>query len=202
MKFCSKCGKQVNNDAKVCENCGFVFENHDIRKSMIEIDYIKIWYSSLIFGTLLIVSCGILGGCFMILIGANPPEFFNSFIAVPFILGVIVGGLFGAIIHINYKSMEDQSDEIRKKILKSSEIIVDGAAVMKGSGKMIGWLFVTNDSIEYYGPKFVEYFSWDDTEIQSICQENKNLVIVANNEKMILNVSSVDLWLKKIKNFY
>jgi len=199
MKYCSKCGKEITEDAAICLHCGCAVEGKPyIRRSTSQIptkntpltagviikqDVAKLWLTSmlggLVFGVVMMMALGPFG----------------------ILSGVLFGGLFGLAMQIMAGSLEKKWASKRAEISASKTILVEGGANLDGNG---GWLFVTEEGVEYYTHKAnfdQRTLIFAHTEIQAIQKEGGKLVIVANNTKYVFVVNYVDRWLQIIQAY-
>ena len=199
MKYCSKCGKEISEDAAICMHCGCAVEDRPyIRRATQQIptknipkttgvivkqDVGKLWLASMLGGL-------IFGVIMMIVLGP-----------IGILSGLLFGVLFGLGMQIATGSLEKKWASKRAEVSASKTILVEGGANLDGNG---GWLFVTEEGVEYYTHKMnfdQRTLIFSHTEVQSIHKEGGKLVIVANNIKYVFVVNYVDRWLQIIQAY-
>ena len=192
MKYCYKCGKQISDDTTICMHCGCAvvgntstFSIHkslshntpQARNAIIGHNAGRLWLScmlgGLIFGLFMMIALGPLG----------------------LISGPIFGILMGVSMEVVMFSLTKKWAPKRAEISATKTIIAEGGANLDGNG---GWLFITDQSVEYYTHKMnfdhrTLIFSRDD--IQSIHKEGSKLAVIANNVKYVFVVNYVDQWI-------
>ena len=195
MKYCSKCGKQIHEDAVICVHCGCATGNGaptgtpispsgtaQARGSgvVVKNNLGRLWLASilggLLFGVAMCLAIGVIG----------------------LLAGVLFAVLFGLIMQITVSHLEKSPTWAAKRaeISQTKTIIVEGAANLDGNG---GWLFVTDQGVEYYTHKMNfdnRTLIFTNDQISTITKEGSKLVIVACNTKYKFVVNYVDTWLQ------
>ncbi len=193
MKFCSKCGKQIHEDAVVCIHCGCATgksaPSHasskpngapQARGIIVKNNNGRLWLASL------------LGGLF-----------FGIFMCIAIgTVGLLCGLLFAVLFGLGMQIATNCLANSKKWAIKRAEIsgtktiIVEGAATLDGNG---GWLFITDKGAEFYAHKLnfdTRNLIFTNDQISSICKEGSKLVIVANNTKYKFVVNYPETWLQ------
>ena len=199
MKYCSKCGNQISEDAAVCMHCGCAVEGKSyinrtspqtsplntpkITGVIVKQNLGRLWLASMLGGL-------VFGA--MMMIGFGP---------IGILSGLLFGVLFGFAMQIVTGTMEKKWAPKRAEISAKTTILVEGGANLDGNG---GWLFVTEEGVEYYTHKMnfdhrTLNFSRDD--IQSIHKEGSKLAVIANNVKYVFVVNYVDRWINIVQAY-
>lgn len=193
MKYCSKCGKQIHEDAVVCIHCGCATgksaPSHasskpngapQARGIIVKNNNGRLWLASLLGGLLFgVVMCLVIG-------------------VIGLLSGLLFAVLFGLAMQITVSRLEKSPTWAAKRteISQTKTIIVEGAANLDGNG---GWLFVTDQGVEYYTHKMNfdnRTLIFTNDQISTITKEGSKLVIVACNTKYKFVVNYVDTWLQ------
>lgn len=194
MKFCTRCGAHLTDDTTFCVHCGQPMGGNPSANAqqsgnvpphqgvIIKQDLGRLWLASALGG----IAYGVMMFFLMGVIGL--------------LSGIVFGGVFGLIMQLMTGSLEKKWAGKRAEISATKTIIVEGAANLKGNG---GWLFFTREGVEYYRHKVnlnSDTLIFPNNVIQSVHQEGKKLVIIANNEKYVFVVNYVDQWMRHIYN--
>jgi|GEM_PF-1571670 len=189
--FCSKCGKEINDEAVICVHCGCStnaantnnLDDHPVIKTSYGRLLAVCMVGGLFFGAVMGISLGNKNGL-------------ASFI--PVFLGCSLGfGLlmFGAFVAFTAKLNDTVRENIRKTALLNKKIYLEGAANRSGNG---GWLFVTENAIEHHvhaanldnAPTIIEH-----KDIILICKSGKQLLVRTNQKAYFFVVDNVDQWM-------
>lgn len=117
--------------------------------------------------------------------------------------GVLFGVLFTACIAIFSNHIEKKSEHLRDEISKVRKIICEGPANHKKGGNAIGgWLFVSEDAIEFYphkmniGGQNIPILLDDISDVET--KFNQLKIHTKTNETFIFVVNKANLWKQSI----
>ena len=193
--FCSKCGKELPNDAVICTGCGCVV-NSAPGSTDEKVEIIKASEGSL-FGKCMLSGLifGLIFGVFM--------AFQDSGLFLPiFLVGSLIFGLIMyAAMQIATSKLEDtHAKKKREEISKQKRILFEGPANRDGNG---GWLFVTDSSIEHHAHNTnfdAKSTVLEISNIVSIRKGGNKLIIVTTQYTHTFVVDNIDRWMYRLSN--
>lgn len=189
MKYCSKCGKELLDEAVICPSCGCAtnlatpeqIENHPIVRT----SYGQLFKGSMLGGLIF----GLFEGIIYSMMGRS---FFSTFL----FCGIVFGLLFFVAVALCISILESSTiKKMRKGVAIHGKILFEGAANRAGNG---GWLFVTQDGIEHHvhGTNFDRSSTIIQHEhIVSIRRSGKKLVIETQQTTHIFVVNNINQWI-------
>lgn len=121
--------------------------------------------------------------------------------------GIIAGVLFGVLLTVCMaifsKHIEKESEHLRAEISKVRKIICEGpASHKKGVNAIGGWLFLSEDAIEYYphkmniGDQNIPILLDDISDVETKLNQLK--IHTKTNETFIFVVNKANLWKQSI----
>ena len=144
---------------------------------------------------LMCCGCGLAYGVLMGLFGSN--------MTMGIIEGVIFGVLFTVAMAIFTKHIEKKSEHLRAEISKVRKIICEGPANhKKGVNAIGGWLFLSEDAIEFYphkmniGGQNIPILLDDILDVKT--KSNQLKIHTRSNETFIFVVNKANLWKQSI----
>lgn len=193
MKYCSKCGKELLEEAVICPLCGCAATSNDSTEPYVCTHPIVKSSSKSIFLMSIMA-----GGIFGFFIGLMYSVMYEA----NFVLVFLCGGSFFALLFfggmtVSMRSLEKSTfTKMRALVAKKTEIYFEGGANRNGNG---GRLFITANGIEYYTHK--HNFS-----SESLLIPYKSIVLIqkVNGGKLVIRseeatytfvVDSADEWL-------
>ncbi|MDE6690847.1 MAG: hypothetical protein K2K04_02645 [Clostridia bacterium] len=155
-----------------------------------------------------IICCtsGLLFGLFMGIYNGLVSSSLKTGIIAGIVAGVAFGVLFTVAMAIFSKCLEKKAERMRAEVLKDRKIICEGPANhKKGANAIGGWLFFTENSIEFYAHK-VNIGGQNivipcDDVTDATAQANK-LIIQTESENYIFIVNKSNLWEQSIKEAF
>ncbi len=188
MKFCSKCGKELFDEAVICPNCGCAtdsatpeqLDNHPIVKS----SYGQLFKVCMLMG----LAFGVFLGVFWSILGLN---FLIAFLLGTLMFGLLMFGVLAGLVFVLEKSVRKK---VVAKVALTGKIYFEGAANRSGNG---GWLFVTQTGIEHHphsanmnsAPTIIAH-----EDIVSIQKDQKKLAVQTYLETYLFVVSNIGQW--------
>ena len=196
MKFCSKCGKELMDEAVICPGCGCAtnqtsFTQQPEKSPIIRTGYGKMLVVAIIMGLPLGFVVGSLSG----------QQYLEGFITA-FLIGTVIASLvcFGALALFCSVVEKTTVQTARKALASQGKIYFEGSANHAGNG---GWLFVTSSAIEFRAHK-VNLDSKSITlayaDVISIKKAKKKLAVQTNNGTYEFIVESLDKWITLLSN--
>lgn len=189
MKFCSKCGKELMDEAVMCPACGCLVNEKSTTQqngvTVVKTSKGRLFGSSMLGGLIF----GFIMGVFVASSGGN---FFAMFI----LGGLAFGLLFYALMAIFVSTTEKKTlSNIRQKVSIDCKVYFEGAANREGNG---GWLFVTEKGVEHHPHQM--NFNSNPTiithdDIVSIRKTGKKLSVFTSKNEYEFVVSDVNKWI-------
>ena len=137
-----------------------------------------------------------------IIYGVLMGTYYHNMIAGVF-AGLVFGVVFTVATSVFGKRFEKKAAVLREEISKVREVICDGPANhQKGFNGIGGWLFLTEDAIEFYPSKMnfggqnIPILLDDITNVQA--KSNRLKVYTKKNGTYTFVVNKADLWLRTI----
>lgn len=152
---------------------------------------------------LICCGCGLAYGVFMGLRFGNMTVGIIAGVLVGVLFGVLFGVLLPVCMAIFSKYIEKKSEPLRAEISKVRKIICEGPANhKKGVNAIGGWLFLSEDAIEFYplkmniGGQNIPILLDDISDVET--KSNQLKIHTKTNETFIFVVNKANLWKQSI----
>lgn len=192
--FCSKCGKEISDEAVICPGCGCPVKPmaSSVEKQQTNGSTVIKTSMGKLFGTSMI------GGlCFGLFMGLMMIEYF---FLIFILCGISFGLLFFGMIAAFSSSLEKKTvTKFREEVSQKGEIYFEGAANLKGNG---GWLFVTQNGIEHrvHNMNFnTQPTILSHSDVVSIKKQGNKLAVKTAQNEYAFVVNDVDRWMMYFK---
>lgn len=139
---------------------------------------------------------GLFFGLFVLVVSKN--------LVIGITIGVLTGLLYAFAVMLLIKKTESKFNYLRGEISKLRKIVCEGPASLKQGEKIsTGWIFLSEDAIEFYSLKTndggVNVPILLDN-IVSVKRKSNQIIIETKSEEFIFAVIKAELWKKSIIN--